>query len=116
MYPLRIVAIFSAAVPLAACGKKHDPGFQGWVEGDLIFVGPDEANRLDWLKVRRTIPSRRSHYCSRSIAIVCSGVICDQVEPNASPAKSAMALEAEVNSGHWRPRHGHDGLISLSAT
>jgi HlyD family secretion protein len=39
-------------VLLAACSNKDDPGFQGWVEADLIFVGPDEAGRLDWLKVR----------------------------------------------------------------
>jgi HlyD family secretion protein len=37
---------------LAACGKIDDPGFQGWVEADLIFVGPDEAGRLDSLSVR----------------------------------------------------------------
>jgi HlyD family secretion protein len=41
-----------AGVLLAGCGRKNDPGFQGWVEADLIFVGPDEAGRLDWLKVR----------------------------------------------------------------
>lgn len=47
-----IAALMVAAVFLAACGRKDDPGFQGWVEADLIFVGPDEAGRLDWLKVR----------------------------------------------------------------
>ena len=25
---------------------------QGWVEADLIFVGPDEAGRLEWPNVR----------------------------------------------------------------
>jgi HlyD family secretion protein len=47
-----IVVLIMAGVLLAACAKKDDPGFQGWVEADLIFVGPDEAGRLDWLKVR----------------------------------------------------------------
>jgi HlyD family secretion protein len=41
---------------LAACGKIDDPGFQGWVEADLIFVGPDEAGRLDSLDVREGDP------------------------------------------------------------
>lgn len=45
-----------AGVLLAGCGRKNDPGFQGWVEADLIFVGPDEAGRLDWLKVREGDP------------------------------------------------------------
>jgi HlyD family secretion protein len=48
---LQIVAL-TAGVLLAACAKKDDPDFQGWVEADLIFVGPDEAGRLEWLKVR----------------------------------------------------------------
>jgi HlyD family secretion protein len=43
-------------VLLAACAKKGDPSFQGWVEADLIFVGPDEAGRIDWLKVREGDP------------------------------------------------------------
>ena len=46
------IAALISGVLLAACGKKDDPGFQGWVEADLIFVGPDEAGRLEWLKVR----------------------------------------------------------------
>jgi HlyD family secretion protein len=49
---LYIVALMMAGVLLSACGRKDDPGFQGWVEADLIFVGPDEAGRLEWLKVR----------------------------------------------------------------
>jgi HlyD family secretion protein len=49
---LHIAALVMVGVLLASCGRKDDPGFQGWVEADLIFVGPDEAGRLDWLKVR----------------------------------------------------------------
>lgn len=46
------VVALASGLFLAACGRKDDPGFQGWVEADLIFVGPDEAGRLEWLKVR----------------------------------------------------------------
>ena len=41
-----------ALLALAACSKKADHGFQGWVEADLIFVSPDEAGRVDTLSVR----------------------------------------------------------------
>jgi HlyD family secretion protein len=47
-----IVALIVAGLVLSACARKDDPGFQGWVEADLIFVGPDAAGRLEWLKVR----------------------------------------------------------------
>jgi HlyD family secretion protein len=40
-----------AALALAGCDDKPKP-FQGWVEADLIFVGPDEAGRVDTLTVR----------------------------------------------------------------
>ena len=40
------------AVALAGCNDKHDPGFQGWVEADMIFVSPDEAGRVTKLNVR----------------------------------------------------------------
>ena len=40
------------AVGLAGCKEKRDPGFQGWVEADMIFVSPDEAGRVIKLNVR----------------------------------------------------------------
>jgi HlyD family secretion protein len=51
MRRLHIIALI-AALANAGCAKEDDPGFQGWVEADLIFIGPDEAGRLEWLKVR----------------------------------------------------------------
>ncbi len=36
---------------LAACGG-NDGRLQGWVEGDFVFVGPDEAGRVETLAVR----------------------------------------------------------------
>lgn len=47
-----IAVAFAAALALAACSNATDPGFQGWVEADLIFVGPDEVGRVDTLSVR----------------------------------------------------------------
>jgi HlyD family secretion protein len=31
---------------LAGCDDKRDPGYQGWVEADMIFVSPDESGRV----------------------------------------------------------------------
>jgi len=39
------------ALALAACNGSGET-FQGWVEADLVFVGPDEAGRVEALSVR----------------------------------------------------------------
>jgi HlyD family secretion protein len=48
----RIAVALAAALALAACSNGHNPGFQGWVEADLIFVSPDEYGRVETLSVR----------------------------------------------------------------
>ena len=48
----RIAFAGAALLALAACSKPVDPGYQGWVEADLIFVSPDEAGRVETLSVR----------------------------------------------------------------
>src|SRR5689334_8928982 len=40
------------AAALTGCNEKRDPGFQGWVEADMIFVSPDESGRVTKLNVR----------------------------------------------------------------
>ncbi|HEX9469754.1 MAG TPA: efflux RND transporter periplasmic adaptor subunit [Bradyrhizobium sp.] len=37
---------------LAGCNETKNPGFQGWVEADMIFVSPDESGRVTTLSVR----------------------------------------------------------------
>jgi HlyD family secretion protein len=37
---------------LASCSQARDPGYQGWVEADMIFVSPDEYGRVTKLDVR----------------------------------------------------------------
>jgi HlyD family secretion protein len=49
---IRLFAALALALALAGCGDKHDPGFQGWVEADMIFVSPDESGRVTKLLVR----------------------------------------------------------------
>jgi len=41
-----------ATLALAGCNGKGDPGLQGWVEAEMLFVGPDDPGRVDTLAVR----------------------------------------------------------------
>jgi HlyD family secretion protein len=52
MTSLRIFLALTLAVGLAGCNEHRDPGFQGWVEADMIFVSPDESGRVTKLGVR----------------------------------------------------------------
>src|SRR5262249_58093836 len=49
---MRTVAAALLAATLAGCNEMRDPGFQGWVEADMIFVSPDETGRVTKLNVR----------------------------------------------------------------
>jgi HlyD family secretion protein len=55
MSALRAAALVMLALALAACGNG-DGRLQGWVEGDFVFVGPDEAGRVETLNVREGDP------------------------------------------------------------
>ena len=47
-----VAALFVAALLLVGCDENKEPVFQGWIEADMIFVGPDEAGRIETLSVR----------------------------------------------------------------
>ena len=49
---LHVVAMLGFAAVLAGCNQSRDPGYQGWVEADMIFVSPDEPGRVTRLDVR----------------------------------------------------------------
>ena len=57
----RVLAI-AVALALAACGNPNNGRMQGWIEGDFVFVGPDEMGRVEMLNVREGIllSARRS--------------------------------------------------------
>jgi HlyD family secretion protein len=38
---------------LAACSNGNNNMFQGWIEGDFIFVSPDEQGRIEQMLVRQ---------------------------------------------------------------
>jgi HlyD family secretion protein len=51
----RFAAMFCVSVlatVLAGCNESKNPGYQGWVEADMIFVSPDEPGRVIKLNVR----------------------------------------------------------------
>jgi HlyD family secretion protein len=56
MSALRLVVAFvlvlGLPLALAGCGNGKEPTYQGWVEAELIFVGPDETGRIETLTVR----------------------------------------------------------------
>ncbi|MEP7062335.1 MAG: HlyD family efflux transporter periplasmic adaptor subunit [Betaproteobacteria bacterium] len=47
--PLAVIAM----VALAGCGHPAPPGYQGYVEGEFVYVGASIAGRLDSLAVKR---------------------------------------------------------------
>jgi HlyD family secretion protein len=47
-----ILTALALAAALAGCNERRDPGFQGWVEADMIFISPDESGRVTRLNVR----------------------------------------------------------------
>lgn len=51
MSVVKFVAVAALCLAFAGC-EQSNPGYQGWVEADLIFVSPDEAGRVVRLSVR----------------------------------------------------------------
>ena len=47
-----LMALALTALSLAGCKGSGEPTFQGWVEAELVFVGPDEAGRVQTLAVK----------------------------------------------------------------
>jgi HlyD family secretion protein len=45
------LAALALVAMLGGCNEPRDPGFQGWVEADMIFVSPDESGRVTKLNV-----------------------------------------------------------------
>lgn len=48
----RLFGVLFLTLALAGCNERRDPGYQGWVEADMIFVSPDESGRVTKLSVR----------------------------------------------------------------
>jgi HlyD family secretion protein len=48
----RMFGALTLATVLAGCNETKNPGYQGWIEADMIFVSPDESGRVTKLGVR----------------------------------------------------------------
>jgi HlyD family secretion protein len=48
----QIAWVLLAAALVSGCAKETERKFQGWIEADLIFVGPDEVGRVETLSAR----------------------------------------------------------------
>ncbi len=48
----RLLLQVFGALALAGCKEVKNPGYQGWIEADMIFVSPDEPGRIIKLNVR----------------------------------------------------------------
>ena len=81
----RFLVIGALALALTACGGSDNPGYQGWVEADLIFVGPDEAGRVETLAVREG-------------DAVTQGAPLFSVDPDLQNADVAMAEASVTNA------------------
>ena len=55
---LKVLAALALAAMLAGCNEHRDPGYQGWVEADMIFVSPDESGRVTSSTFARATRSR----------------------------------------------------------
>jgi HlyD family secretion protein len=47
-----VLGLIGSALMLAGCNHASEGVYQGWVEADLVFVGPDETGRVETLSVR----------------------------------------------------------------
>ena len=48
----RLLSAIALVTLQAGCNPPRNPGYQGWVEADMIFVSPDEPGRVTRLNVR----------------------------------------------------------------
>ena len=110
-------AVLALTLALAACGNDNGR-LQGWVEADLIFVGPDEAGRVETLPCARAIRSRTARRCSRSMPI-CRWPTCTR-PPRRSPKRarglraSKLHSSARRRSRCWKRRSSAPRRCSLS--
>src|SRR6516165_499234 len=81
----RFALALLAALLLAGCDTRKEPTFQGWVEAELIFVGPDETGRVEMLTVREGDQVER-------------GMLLFTIDPDLQQADVAMQEAAVKNA------------------
>ena len=85
MSGLRFALALLAGLLLAGCDNGKVRIFQGWVEAELIFVGPDETGRVETLTVREGDQVER-------------GMLLFTIDPDLQQADVAMQEAAVKNA------------------
>ena len=53
MQRIALACCLAAGLSTGGCSKGSDDIYQGWIEGDFIFVSPDEQGRIETMMVRQ---------------------------------------------------------------
>ena len=86
---LRLLALALAAA-LAGCDAPRDPGYQGWVEADMIFVSPDESGRVTKLSVREGDEVKAGQATLSPWTTTCSRPTSTRTRPRSPTRSKAM--------------------------
>ncbi len=100
MIPLIGRALVSALVLLALGGcKPVERGYQGWVEGDFLFIGPEETGRVTELAVAEGREVKAGDF----LFAVDSAVQTADVEAAKAALDQARAGLARIEAAQQRP-------------
>ena len=100
MIPLIGRALVSALVLLALGGcKPVERGYQGWVEGDFLFIGPEETGRVTELAVAEGREVKAGDF----LFAVDSAVQTADVEAAKAALDQARARLARIEAAQQRP-------------
>ena len=53
MRQLALWPVIAVCLLVGGCSKSNEDVYQGWIEGDFIFVSPDEQGRIEQMLVRQ---------------------------------------------------------------
>lgn len=88
-----IGAAVAAALALAGCERAGPGGFSGYVEGDLVFIGPTEAGRITALLVEEGAKVKTGQVLAR---------VEDDLQTADRDAAAAQLREAEARLANAR--------------
>ena len=97
---LLALAVGLLALSLAGC-DKGEPTYQGWIEANLIFVGPDEVGRVE------TLSGREGDKVEAGAPLFTVDVDLQQADVMLNEAFVKNAQQAYDRSGHQHRPRGH---------
>jgi HlyD family secretion protein len=97
-FPGRAFACGLAALALAGC-KPAERGYQGWVEGDFMFIGPEDSGRVTELAVAEGRQVKAGDF----LFAVDSAVQAAEVEAAQAALDQARARLSRIEASQQRP-------------